>query len=172
MWNYKCKTERGKTSETLQRQAEDAAEISWMSLYRFLTKVKVDKVPAVGYKLRLVFTLEQENKIANHILKCSSIYFGFLPEEVQRLTYECEVKIFIEKQKSTNRSWLIHWISEAEPCFFITDPRSIRDLESGQDRSNDRREAKKDSGSKRYKAGGCYGVCWAWHYGDCPACNQ
>ncbi|KYQ51416.1 hypothetical protein ALC60_09471 [Trachymyrmex zeteki] len=39
--------------------------------------------------MRLVFNEEQENVMAEYLLKCSSIYFGFLPQEVRKLAYEC-----------------------------------------------------------------------------------
>ena len=103
---YKRKTERGKTSKSLLRQAANAViqdgrkiktvarelEICHMTLHRFVKKMRAGSDPTVGYKSRSVFTMEQEKELVSYILKCSSIYFGLLPGEVRKLAYECAVK--------------------------------------------------------------------------------
>lgn len=99
MRTYKRKTERGKTSEELLRRAADAVikdgkkiktvarevEICHMTLFRFIKKLRAGEVPSVGYKPRLVFTREHEQIMADYLLKCASIYFGLLPDEVRKL---------------------------------------------------------------------------------------
>lgn len=144
MRNYKRKTERGKTSETLLRRAADAVikegkpvktvarelEICHMTLHRFVTKLKAGKVPTIGYKPRLVFTLEQEKELANYILKCSSIYFGLLPGEVRKLAYECAVKFSLEnippswhKNRETGADWFTGFMKR-NPVLSIRTPEA------------------------------------------------
>ncbi|XP_023216961.1 uncharacterized protein LOC111619466 [Centruroides sculpturatus] len=69
-------------------------DICHMTLYRFVKKLKSGVENAVvGYKkVRLVFSEEQENKLAEYLLKCATIFFGLLPEEVRKLAYECAQK--------------------------------------------------------------------------------
>lgn len=144
MRTYKRKTERGKTSEALLRQAADAVikegkkiktvardlEICHMTLHRFVTKLKAGKVPAVGYKPRLVFTPEQEKLITNYILKCSSIYFGLLPEEVRKLAYECAVKYSLgniplswHKNRKSGADWFTGFLKR-NPVLSIRTPEA------------------------------------------------
>lgn len=44
-------------------------------------------------KSRLVFTLEEEEKITEHLPKCTDIYFG---SEVEKLAYHCPLAIAIK----------------------------------------------------------------------------
>ncbi|CAB3225856.1 unnamed protein product [Arctia plantaginis] len=106
MRNYKRKTERGKVSIELLQRAADAVikdgrklktvarelEICHMTLFRFVKKLKAGVTPTVGYYSRQVFNQDQEKTLADYLLKCSSIYFGLLPEEVRKLAYSCAVK--------------------------------------------------------------------------------
>lgn len=106
MRNYKRKTERGKVSIELLQRAADAVikdgrklktvarelEICHMTLFRFVKKLKAGITPTVGYYSRQVFNQDQEKTLADYLLKCASIYFGLLPEEVRKLAYTCAVK--------------------------------------------------------------------------------
>lgn len=69
-------------------------DICHMTLYRYVKKLRSGVVNiTIGYKkVRSVFTEEQEDKLGEYLLKCSSIFFGLLPEEVKKLAYECAVK--------------------------------------------------------------------------------
>ncbi|XP_023240420.1 uncharacterized protein LOC111638880 [Centruroides sculpturatus] len=108
MRTYIRKTTRGSVSQELMQRAADAVikdgkkiktvarelDICHMTLYRFVKKLKSGVENAVvGYKkVRLVFSEEQENKLAEYLLKCATIFFGLLPEEVRKLAYECAQK--------------------------------------------------------------------------------
>lgn len=106
MRNYKRKTERGKVSIDLLQRAADAVikdgrklktvtrelEICHMTLFRYVKKLKAGITPTVGYYSRQVFNHDQEKTLADYLLKCASIYFGLLPEEVRKLAYTCAVK--------------------------------------------------------------------------------
>lgn len=144
MRTYKRKTDRGKTSETLMRQAANAVikegrkiktvarelEICHMTLHRFVTKIKAHKDPTVGYKSRLIFTTEQEKELVRYILKCSSIYFGLLPGEVRKLAYECAVKFSMENIPATwhkNRQAGVDWFAgfiKRNPILSIRTPEA------------------------------------------------
>ncbi|KAG5872715.1 hypothetical protein JTB14_035536 [Gonioctena quinquepunctata] len=98
MRNYKRKTERDKVSIELLQRAADAViedgrklktvarelEICHMTLFRFVKKLKAGVTPTVGYYSRQVFNQDQEKTLADYLLKCSSIYFGLLPEELEK----------------------------------------------------------------------------------------
>lgn len=119
MRTYKRKTDRGTTSEELLRRAADAVikegrkiktvarelDICHMTLFRFIKKLKANETPSVGYKPRLVFKIEEEEELVKYILRCSSIYFGLLPEDVKKLAYECAVKFNL---KNIPVSWHKH----------------------------------------------------------------
>lgn len=100
MRTYTRKSTRGSVSQELMQIAADAVikdgrkiktvakelDICHMTLYRFVKKRRsgIGNI-AIGYKkVRLVFTEEQEDKLAEYLLKCSSIFFGLLPEEVKK----------------------------------------------------------------------------------------
>lgn len=108
MRTYKRKSTRGLVSKELLQTAANAVindgrkiktvarelDICHMTLYRFVKKVRAgEENITTGYKkTRAVFTEEQEDKLADYVLKCSSIFFGLLPEELKKLAYECAVK--------------------------------------------------------------------------------
>ncbi|CAH1966294.1 unnamed protein product [Acanthoscelides obtectus] len=106
MRNYKRKTERGKVSIDLLQRAADAVirdgrklktvarelEICHMTLFRYVKKLKAGLTSTVGYYSRQVFNHDQEKTLAEYLLKCASIYFGLLPEEVRKLAYTCAIK--------------------------------------------------------------------------------
>lgn len=117
MRTYKRKTERGNTSVELMHRAAEAVmkegrkvkpvarelEICHMTLSRFIKKLKAGEEATVGYKpARLIFDEQQEKIISDYLLKCSSIFFGLLPQEVKKLAYECAVKFNI---KNIHPSW-------------------------------------------------------------------
>lgn len=109
MRNFKRKLERGLTSKELLHQAAylvihkgrriktvaKELEICHMTLHRYIKKFKADEVPSVSYKPKLVFSSEQEEELTKYVLKCSSIYFGLLPEKLRKLVYKCAVKFNI-----------------------------------------------------------------------------
>lgn len=60
-----------------------------VSLFKFVKK-KAGAPATMGYKKTcLVFSVEQKAIIAVYLLKCPHIYFGLLPEDVKRLSYQC-----------------------------------------------------------------------------------
>lgn len=141
---YKRKTERGKTSETLLRQAANAViqdgrkvktvarelEICHMTLHRFVKKMRAGKDLTVGYKSRSVFTAEQEKELVKYILKCSSIYFGLLPGEVRKLAYECSVRFSLGnippswlKNREAGEDWFTGFIKR-NPVLSIRTPEA------------------------------------------------
>lgn len=73
----------GKKIKTVAKELD----ICHMTLYRFVKKLRSgEENIAIGYKkIRLVFNEEQEDKLAEYLLKCASIFFGLLPEEVKKL---------------------------------------------------------------------------------------
>lgn len=108
MQTYTRKSTRGSVSKELLQTAANAVikdgrkiktvarelDICHMTLYRFVKKVRSgEENITTGYKkARAVFTEEQEDKLAEYILKCSSIFFGLLPEELKKFAYECALK--------------------------------------------------------------------------------
>ncbi|KYM99494.1 hypothetical protein ALC62_09760 [Cyphomyrmex costatus] len=111
MRTYKRKTERSTTSIEVMRKAAKAViqkrqkiktvakdfNICHMTLSRFVKKLQAGQEATVGYKkMRLVFNEEQENVMTEYLLKCSSIYFDLLPQEVRKLTYECAIKFNLQ----------------------------------------------------------------------------
>ena len=116
MRTYQRKTERGTTSIEVIRNAAEAVMqgqkiktvarqfgICHMTLFRFVKKVKSVQEATVGYKkMKLVFNEQQEKVMAEYLLKCSSIYFGLVPQEVRKLAYECALKF---DHKNIPPSW-------------------------------------------------------------------
>ncbi|XP_026324406.1 uncharacterized protein LOC113233496, partial [Hyposmocoma kahamanoa] len=100
----------GKTIKTVAKELD----ICHMTLSRFVKKLKSGEHPKVGYKkVRLVFSPEQEKEMVEYLLKCSSIFFGLLPDEVKKLAYECATRFNVpdipsswHKNKSAGRDWL------------------------------------------------------------------
>ncbi|XP_076664816.1 uncharacterized protein LOC143367134 [Andrena cerasifolii] len=145
MRTYERKTERGTTSIEVMRKAAEAVlqegqkikavarefNICYMTLLRFVKKLKSGQEATVSYKkMRLIFNEQQEKVMAEYLLKCSSIYFGLLPEEVKKLAYECAVKF---DHKNIPPSW--HKYGTAGPdwlsAFLKRNPRlSIRTPEA------------------------------------------
>ena len=85
-----------------------------MTLHRYIKKLKLGKEATVGYKkVRLVFTEDKGKIMVDYILKCASIFFGLLPDEVRKLAYECAVKFDLPNippswhiNKMTGPDWL------------------------------------------------------------------
>lgn len=108
MRTYTRKSTRGSVSKELLQTAANAVikdgrkiktvarelDICHMTLYRFVKKVRsgAENITTGYKKPRAVFTEEQEDKLAEYILKCSSIFYGLLPEELKKLAYESAVK--------------------------------------------------------------------------------
>ncbi|XP_025192175.1 uncharacterized protein LOC112592366 [Melanaphis sacchari] len=104
--NYKRKTDRGHTSEDVMERAvkiiinekcsyksvSDDFNIPVKTLSRYCKKyINNSEIfkNSVGYtKPRQVFSLVEEEELANYIKKAADIYFGLSPKEVRRLAFD------------------------------------------------------------------------------------
>lgn len=117
----------GRKIKTVARELE----ICHMTLYRFVKKLKSGENATVGYKkVRLVFSEEQEKQIVEYLLKCASIFFGLLPDEVRKLAYECAMKFDVpnipqswHKNKTAGPDWLAGFLKR-NPELSIRTPES------------------------------------------------
>lgn len=144
MRTYKRKSSRGTISQELMQRAADAVikegrkvktvakelDISHMTLYRFVKKLKLGENARVGYKkVRLVFSEVQEKQLVEYLLKCS-IFFGLSPDEVRKLAYECAVTFNVpdippswHKNKTAGPDWLTGFLNR-NPQLSIRAPES------------------------------------------------
>lgn len=143
MRNYKRKTERGKVSIDLLQRAADAVtkdgrklktvarelEICHMTLFRYVKKLKAGIPPTVGYYSRQVFNHSQK-KLIEYLLKCASIYFGLLSEEVRKLAYTCAVQFDIpnipdswHRNKEAGADWFTGFLKR-NPSLSIRTPEA------------------------------------------------
>ncbi|CAG5010147.1 unnamed protein product [Parnassius apollo] len=124
MRTYKRKTTRGtKSLEVYELAAREVIEknrnyrdvakefdLCHVSLFNFVKKKKAGAPATVGYKkTRLVFSAEQEAIIAEYLLKCANIYFGLLPEDVKRLSYQCAKFYNVE---NVPESWRVNEMAD------------------------------------------------------------
>ena len=96
------------------RKAIQNFDLCHVSLFRYIKKKKNYERPKVGYvNPRLVFTAEEEGKMASYALKCPEIYFGLLPIDVRKLAYQSAVLL---QAKNIPPSW--HQNRMAGPDWF------------------------------------------------------
>lgn len=132
--NYKRKTDRGSIpldilkqaaqsvldKQYSLRQAADANNVNFMTLYRYVKKLKSEE-PNVeiktGYaKPRQIFSDDQEKELAEYIMHASKIFFGLSTTDTKTLAYEYgqENKIpmpsnWHESEKAT-KDWLLGFL--------------------------------------------------------------
>jgi hypothetical protein len=113
------------------REVAEAFGICFVSLYKYVSNIKKGIKPNVGYKQpRLIFTPEQETTLSDYLIKCSSVYFGLLPDEVKKLAYEAATHLGIEnlppnwhKNKMAGDDWFTAFMKR-NPNLSIRSPEA------------------------------------------------
>jgi hypothetical protein len=73
-----------------------------MTLLRFIKKLEAGKEATIDYKKRRLSLMNKRKVIAEYVLKCYSICFSLLHQEIRKLIYEYAIKFDF---KNTPSSW-------------------------------------------------------------------
>ncbi|XP_072392494.1 uncharacterized protein [Diabrotica undecimpunctata] len=125
----KNKTDRkiGRFSEDMMRQAVELVQggtsirqaarikgVSFQTVHRYVKKYQQDENVCLcpNYKVKQIFTIEQENDLCEYIIKCSKMFYGLSREDTRKLSYEAAVynNIVVPANWHTSKIALLAWM--------------------------------------------------------------
>lgn len=96
------------------RQAARMKGLSFQTVHRYVKKIHQDENVRLcpNYKVKQIFTVEQENALSEYIINCSKMFYGLSRDDTRRLSYEAAVynNIVVPANWHASKSASLAWI--------------------------------------------------------------